>query len=331
MKNRIFNSTLVKKKFLSFSIVFAFMFPSTIYSQRNFHSIDKFRIDQTKNIMRSENLGIANGKITTGIECNDLFSIKGIWAPPYVSSDFSFQVTINGKSVEQPQYLWKLFYIERSTTLGKGLLAQTNTLLVPEGRAFIFALLLKNEEKEKLSVSLDFIVKGTLDKMLSDTSWGFSAPQSSTATIAKALSENSVAFEQGENAIVITASNGLIWDNTQNCFRGIATITPRGEIKLYFTFSIGSMIDAMKQCSEVAGNPEAAFKKAFTVYDNRIVELYQKLPRLESNNASLVCFYNRSLVPFLLNRWEVPEFKLNPFYSTGSVRGGCIGEYLWNV
>ncbi|MBN1184264.1 MAG: hypothetical protein JXB49_18385, partial [Bacteroidales bacterium] len=52
---------------------------------------------------------------------------------------------------------------------------------------------------------------------------------------------------------------------------------------------------------------------------------------LESNNASLVCFYNRSLIPFLLNRWEVPEFKLNPFYSTGSVRGGCIGEYLWNV
>ena len=25
------------------------------------------------------------------------------------------------------------------------------------------------------------------------------------------------------------------------------------------------------------------------------------------------------------------EFKLKPFYSTGSVRGGCVGDYLWNV
>ena len=60
-------------------------------------------------------------------------------------------------------------------------------------------------------------------------------------------------------------------------------------------------------------------------------ELYSKLPVFCSDNTSLVHFYDRSLVSLLLNRWDVPEFKLKPFYSTGSIRGGCVGDYLWNV
>jgi hypothetical protein len=327
----ILNYSVAKNRLSLF--LSAIVFISLIFSCSQQHSrpIDIFCIDQTKNIMRPENFGIANGKITTGIEYNDLFSIKGIWAPPYVSSDFSFQATINGKSIKEPKYLWRPFYIERSVSLDEGLLAQSNTLLVPEGRAFIVSLLLKNKKKERLPISLNFILNGTLDKMLNDSSWGFQAPQSSTASIIKALGDNSVAYEQGEQAIAITASKGLSWDNAQHCFWGNTTIAPDDEVKYYITFSIGAKIDAMKQCCEVAGNPEAAIKKAYCVYDQRVTQLYQALPRFESDNASLVRFYDRSLASFLLNRWDVPEFKLHPFYSTGSIRGGCVGDYLWNV
>jgi hypothetical protein len=309
----------------------AFMLLLISCSQSKAKLMDKFGIDQTNNIMRPENFGIANGKITTGIQCNDLLGIKGIWAPPYVSSDFSFQATINGKSVEQPQYLWRPFYIERSASLTEGVFAQTNTLLVPEGRAFILSLLLKNQKKGKQSLSFDFFIKGTLDKMLGDSSWGFAAPQSTTVAIVKEISGNSVVLEQGDQSIAIIASKSLVWDSTQSCFRFNTKMDPDGEIKLYFTFSVGATKEAMKQCGEVAGNPEGTIKRAYKVYDQRIAELYRKLPSLESSNTALVHFYNRSLVSFLLNRWDVPEFKLHPFYATGSIRGGCIGDYLWNV
>jgi hypothetical protein len=293
--------------------------------------IDKFSIDQAKNIMRPENFGIANGKITTGIECNDLVSIKGIWAPPFVSSDFSFQATINGKPVEQPQYIWRPYYIDRSAKLGEGLLAQTNTLLVPEGRAFIFSLFLKNQEKEKLPIMLAFNVKGTLDKMLDDSKWGFSAPQSSTPTVVEEISKNFVTLGQGNQAIFISASKDIIWDNERNCFRFDTIIAPGNEIRLFFTFTIGARNEAMNQNNELVANQESAIERAYGVYDQRVAELYRKMPLFESDNASLVHFYDRSMVPFLMNRWDVPEFKLNPFYSTGSVRGGCVGDYLWNV
>jgi hypothetical protein len=44
----------------------------------------------------------------------------------------------------------------------------------------------------------------------------------------------------------------------------------------------------------------------------------------------LSAYYRRSLQHLLLNRWEVPEFVLNPYYSTGSIKGGCVGCYLWD-
>ena len=31
-----------------------------------------------------------------------------------------------------------------------------------------------------------------------------------------------------------------------------------------------------------------------------------------------------------MNRWDVPEFALRPNYTTGSVNGGCICNYLWD-
>jgi hypothetical protein len=167
--------------------------------------------------------------------------------------------------------------------------------------------------------------------MPGDSSWGFAAPQSSTHTIVKEMSENSVMLGQGGQAIVVTASKGIVWDNVLHGFKVNSIIDPDGDIKHFFTFSIGATNDAIQQCSEVADNPEAVIRKANDVYDERVAELFQKLPRFESDNASLVHFYDRSLVPLLLNRWEVPEFKLKPFYSTGSVRGGCVGDYLWNV
>ena len=32
----------------------------------------------------------------------------------------------------------------------------------------------------------------------------------------------------------------------------------------------------------------------------------------------------------LTNRWDLPGLVLNPYYSTGCVKGGCVCDYLWN-
>ena len=69
---------------------------------------------------------------------------------------------------------------------------------------------------------------------------------------------------------------------------------------------------------------------AWAAYQERIRDLFEKLPRFESSDPALTRFYNRSLVHLVTNRWDVPEFALRPNYTTGSVNGGCICNYLWD-
>ena len=40
--------------------------------------------------------------------------------------------------------------------------------------------------------------------------------------------------------------------------------------------------------------------------------------------------YNRSVMILLLNKFEIPEFILHPYYATGSVKGGCLISDLWS-
>ena len=60
------------------------------------------------------------------------------------------------------------------------------------------------------------------------------------------------------------------------------------------------------------------------------IELLSRLPAFEASNPMLSEYYTRSLQHLILNRWTVPEFVLNPYYSTGSIKGGCVGCYLWD-
>ena len=58
--------------------------------------------------------------------------------------------------------------------------------------------------------------------------------------------------------------------------------------------------------------------------------IFNKVPRLTSDNKDLEQCYNRSLSIFITNKFNVPEFVINPYYGTGAVKGGCTVNYLWN-
>jgi hypothetical protein len=61
-------------------------FVNNLFAQQSTGILENFKISNAQNI--KEDIGIANGKITVGIDPNDIVNINGIWAPPCVSSDF---------------------------------------------------------------------------------------------------------------------------------------------------------------------------------------------------------------------------------------------------
>ncbi|MBQ8249821.1 MAG: hypothetical protein IJY93_08105, partial [Clostridia bacterium] len=58
--------------------------------------------------------------------------------------------------------------------------------------------------------------------------------------------------------------------------------------------------------------------------------IHDNLPRLHSDNPDLDRLYYRSLVTYILCRWDNTDLCSVPYYSTGSVNGSCMCSYLWD-
>ena len=185
---------------------------------------------------------------------------------------------------------------------------------------------LKNPAAEPRTLPVTVSVSGSLDRV---EWWEFGVTKSTTATSHK-VEAGFLRLEQGEQAIVLRASGNVDWDAQQSTGRGSISVPPSGSAKCYIAFAIGPTAEARTECEKITADPEKTMSAAWAAYQERLRELFQKLPRFESSNPALTRFYNRSLVHLVMNRWDVPEFALRPNYTTGSVNGGCICNYLWD-
>jgi hypothetical protein len=236
---------------------------------------------------------------------------------------------VMGQPVATDRYTWHPFQVERSGTM-QGITVETVTALVPGGRSGVMEITVINHGGGPRTVPVAVTAAGTLDAADRETAqgasgWLFAAPQSQTATTRK-VEGGSLVLEQGGLSVVVRASQGIAWpDGTASM-----TLPPSGRSKLHVAFAIGPSAEAKAACGEIASAPERAVAATRAAYAERLAGLFGKLPRLRSSSPALDRFYNRSLVPLLMNRWDVAEFALRPYYATGSVNGGCVGNYLWD-
>lgn len=294
---------------------------------------DPFEFDGSQNILHEEHFGIVNGKVAAGIPYRHVMRVSGLWAPPYVGSDFQLEITAFGKPVETKRYLWRPFLVERSGTIEE-IDISSATLLTAGARAGLLEVGFTNTSAEQLTIPVAISAGATLD--IADpvdanggTGWSFSTPKSRTPTQQR-ICDGSLCLEQDGLAIVLRASSGVEWRDSSPSGQASIRLPPSGNVKLHVAFAIGPLDEARAACKQIADAPDLAMADAQRAYRQRVEHLFQKLPRLASNNKVLEQFYYRSLIPFVMNRWDVPEFVLQPYYSTGGVNGGCVGNYLWD-
>lgn len=287
---------------------------------------DLFSLDGRASIVEEAHCGIANGRMTLGIPFKKIGRIEGLWAPPYVSSDFQLIVTIAGREIPAAQYTWWPHKVVRQGSL-LGVQITSTTVLASGRRGGIVALKLENPTAETRDLPLSFAVKGTLDRT---EAWEFAAPSSKTPARFEARGIT-LAAQQGDLVILLACpGSGLRWDAASARGEMTVLLKPGDSAAVSLTFSMGPLTEATAASQALAAAPDRTVQEADDEHAGRVRALLEKLPRLESANPSLVQFYQRSLVHLLLNRWDVPEFGLQPYYGTGSIKGGCVCNYLWN-
>jgi len=285
-----------------------------------------FAIDETANIMQEEHFGLVNGRLTVGVNHRSLMSFGGLWAPPYVSSDFHLALRINGERVGVSKYSWLPFAIQQEGEID-GVLLIGETILAADRPAIICSLTLKNPTSTHKKLSIQLEITGTLDKV---DLWEFQRPKSSSPTENQS-NPGQLLKLQGEAGIALAADfEGITWQDYASLCETSAEL-PAGEHKTFhLVLSVGNHVSAEKESREILQTAEQSIEASEARYVRLVEELYHKLPVLEASDPRLVKLYNRSLMHLLTNRWEVPEFILQPYYSTGSVKGGCVCNYLWD-
>lgn len=293
-----------------------------------------FALPGHDNITREEHFGVKGFMLTASVPWRDALSVKGLWAPPYASSDFLLEVRLQGETVPTADYEWDGNACCRRGALGD--LQISSTLAAPmEQRALLLEFRVTNTAADPVTVPVQFAIRGAVDEV---SFWEFAGPGCSEretpwADRANAwVSAGDMVVKQKENRALAVGTDlpMLRWETLCGHWEGALALQPGETLTIHIAMTLGPADVAVTECRELLAAGPAAVVAAQDDWARHAEAIFDRLPRLEASDARLTAFYNRSLVGLLLNQWRVPDFVMSPYYSTGGINGGCVCCYLWD-
>jgi hypothetical protein len=295
---------------------------------------DFFKMDGKNILLEEKDLGIFNGMLTANVPYSQTIAVKGLWAPPYLSSDFFCEVRLFGESVKAESYTWSPRQVHRKGSL-KGIKVESALTLADGCRGAVLAFTLTNTADKMVEVPLNLNLAGTFAY---NKVWDF-FKQLSTPKTWDDTSNNCVFSEKdgiivwGNNAGVVTVKagiEGLEGNGYSPCWKASVKLKAKQSRTFYISIGMGNAKDALPICRKLAENPKRAIEQSRAKLAAEVAEIFERLPGFRAENKQLEQLYNRSLIHLILNKWHVKEFLLDPYYSTGGINGGCVCSYLWD-
>lgn len=284
-----------------------------------------FALKGEKNIMNEEHFGIINGRITTRVNYRDVTTISGLFAPPYASSNFLLETRIFGEKVPTQKYHWYPYEVTREGEIND-FVVKSRTVLTADSRAGLIVLTLVNRNRKEVITPIQLHIKGGINYV---EQWEFLRPKAEGRT--KNKIEGGLLVKSNEEGKIKIATDipGLEWFDLASRWDTKIPIPAGKEVTFHIAFEMGGSDQKSDLVSQIVQNPTATVQAARNEHRRSVESIFQHLPRFYASDKRLENYYYRSLVTLLTNRWEVPEFILQPYYGSGGVIGGCVGNYLW--
>jgi len=289
--------------------------------------LNRFALRGERSITDENDFGIANGRATIGVNYSDVASISGYFAPPYASSDFVLEMRLFGERVLTQEYVWYPSEVQRRGAL-YGIAVSTSTALAAEGRGGAIEITFVNTTSEPARIPVQLNITGSLDYV---TVWDFGRPVTDKKPTTTVAQQRRVTRLNDSGAFSIGTDLPFPhWEDWSSHWESEVRLAPGAKARFYVSFAMGDRPSSEAAADSILAAGEKVVTGAREKSARDADSLRSNLPSLEASEARLVSYYDRSLVPFLLNKWTVREFVLNPYYSTGSVKGGCLACYLWD-
>jgi len=296
-----------------------------------------FSIAGHRSITAPEHLGIKGAMLTTSIPHPDVLSLRGLWAPPYSSTNFSLAIRLQGDVVRTEDYLWNGNQCRRWAKLGS-LEVISETVTPMGGRVAVMRGTLTNTGDGTLTVPVQVSLRGGAEYV---SFWEFSGPGSSDEP--KPWAEKTLAWSVGspEGNLLVKPGDGAAlavatdlarprWLPLEGHWEAEIALGTGESRQFSISAAIGPQERAVEEALGAIAAGEQAVREAAHGWLRATEDIFTRLPVLKASDERLVRFYNRSLTHLLINQWRVPELILDPYYSTGGINGGCVCCYLWD-
>ena len=284
----------------------------------------RFGIDSEANIIEDAHFGIINGHITANVLHSNILSFRSLFAPPFASSNFSFEGYICGEIIKTQSYSWLPFQVRRQGEIAGVQLESAITLISGE-RALVFELKFQNSSSTSKVLSLDFDISGGLDYV---TNWDFARPVADKAC--QITDKSTFMIRRNDTGAMVLGAKEMTREGYVPFWKKQIILKPDETKSFWMTLAMGEADASEKLACRLLENPAHEVQQSCEKELARTKVLLGELPRLQASDKRLEKFYDRSSLHFILNQWNVPEFLLHPYYSTGSVIGGCVCSYLWD-
>ena len=278
---------------------------------------DAFAIGKDKCLTGADDLGLINGYLTLNGRIEDVALIRGLYAPPYFCHDYKLAIIFDRTRVPCTDYTWRPEVLERRGTF-KNWKITSRLYPIAGARGAIEEVEVENASDKMASVKIQFDTVGTVG---SSESWGFGYPA------CEAVWKDGVQLRGNGRPVAAACATTLDAEQIGE----LKDVPPGAKRTVHFCIALGAPEEAESIVRKAVADPKGTIRASVAGWRRRVRAFAAKVPEFETDNAAYFSLYCRSLLHFLLCEWNSDAFVLKPYYSTGGMNGGCVGNYLWNL
>ena len=294
-----------------------------------------YAFDGKDSIFEEKDIGICADIASMLTPESSVCAMKGFQGCPYTNTGFNFDIRIDGEIIKSKNWKWLPCAILR-TGATANIAVSTLTAVIPKTRTVVQKVICTNLKDEDITAPIAIMYRGRARK---EQKWTFSIPSPlPTQGFGSYLPRENYTYENGilslsENgaAYRITSSlENLTFFERAYILESEISIPKNGEFVFYVSAHMGDEEKSLEEAKYTQNRYEKCIEDSFDYLETEIKRIHDNLPRLSSSCAELDNLYYRSLVTYMLCRWENPELCAQPYYSTGSINGACMCSYLWD-
>lgn len=287
-----------------------------------------FAFDGKDNIMDEKDLGITGDIASLLTPERSVTLMECFQGCPYTATSFNVDIRIDGERLRATSWKWLPNAMWRQGDCRK-FTVDTVTAMVPGTRAVVQKITVHSLAQEDIAAPVALMYRG---RARYEKDWQFRIPEAHGCTREDFSADGRILTgAYGGVAFHVTSSleNMAIFKRAY-LWEGEITIPAGGSVTMYFSVHMGEEQASLAEAKASLEDYEGMLERSFAYLQKEVARIDANLPHLTSDCPDLDRLYYRSLVTYIMCRWENPDLCTIPFYSTGSVNGSCMCSYLWD-